>query len=489
MPRLSPFALAAALAVAALPLGAQIAEPEYASRRAALAAALGDGALVAFGAAEPAHDYERFEQAPNFLYLTGVREPGAALVVVKRGGRTSSMLFVEERDPEQEVWSGRRTGVAETGRRTGLPTRPSTQFASVLDSLAGAGLPFFFAGESGGVGVRSRDQQVMDAVRARHPGLRVTGGAGLVERLRGRKSAAELALIRRAVEITVAAQREAMALIEPGTNEFEAQALIEYTFRRNGADRPSFATIVGSGPNATTLHYNADDRFMRAGEVVVMDIGASYRGYAADVTRTVPVSGRFTPEQREVYQLVRDAQAAAERQAAPGAPAQLMSDSASAVLARGLARLGLIDGPDATYDCEADGSRQCAQLSLYYMHALGHGIGLEVHDPDQYYRTGRLEAGSAFTLEPGVYVRADLLDALPKTPRNRALAGRLGPAVARFRDVGVRIEDNYVVTERGVEWLSRAPREAAEVEAAMQVPFAGPAKRDAALVDAYRATQ
>jgi len=468
VPRLSPFALAA-LAVAALPLGAQIAEPEYASRRAALAAALGDGALVAFGAAEPAHDYERFEQAPNFLYLTGVREPGAALVVVKRGGRTSSMLFVEERDPEQEVWSGRRTGVAETGRRTGLPV--------------------FFAGESGGVGARSRDQQVVDAVRARHPGLRVTGGAGLVERLRGRKSAAELALIRRAVEITVAAQREAMALIEPGTNEFEAQALIEYTFRRNGADRPSFATIVGSGPNATTLHYNADDRFMRAGEVVVMDIGASYRGYAADVTRTVPVSGRFTPEQREVYQLVRDAQAAAERQAAPGAPAQLMSDSASAVLARGLARLGLIDGPDATYDCEADGSRQCTQLSLYYMHALGHGIGLEVHDPDQYYRTGRLEAGSAFTLEPGVYVRADLLDVLPKTPRNRALAGRLGPAVARFRDVGVRIEDNYVVTERGVEWLSRAPREAAEVEAAMQVPFAGPAKRDAALVDAYRATQ
>ena len=483
-PRLA-LALALPLALAALPLGAQITEGEYASRRAALAAALGDGAFVAFGAGEPVHDYERFEQATNFLYLTGVREPGAALVVVRRGGQATSTLFVEETDPEREVWSGRRAGVAETGRRTGLPTRPSPQLAGVLDSLAAARLPFFVVGEAAGEGARSRDQQLVATLHQRHPGLRVTSAATLVERLRGKKSEAELALIRRAAEITVAAQREAMALIEPETNEFEAQALIEYTFRRNGADRPSFATIVGSGPNSTTLHYNDDDRFMRAGEVVVMDIGASYRGYAADVTRTVPVSGTFTPAQREIYQLVRDAQAAAERQAKPGARAQVMSDSASAVLARGLARLGLIDGPAATYDCDAGGSRQCPQLSLYYMHALGHGIGLEVHDPDQYYFTGRIEEGSAFTLEPGVYVRAGLLDLLPKTARNRAFAARVAPAVARYRDVGVRIEDDYVVTGQGVEWISRAPREASEVEAAMRGPFA-PAKRDAAMVDAYR---
>ena len=478
-----------ALLGAARPLPAQVAESEYASRRAALAAAIGDGAFVAFGAGEPAHDYERFEQTPNFQYLTGIREPGAALLMLGRGGRAAATLFVEERDPEQEVWSGRRAGVAETTRRTGVPARPARELGRVLDSLAGAGVPLRVAGEQGSEGVRSRDEQRVDLLRRKHPALRVSNVNGAVEQLRGRKSAAELALIRRAVEITVAAQREAMALIEPDVNEFEAQAIIEYTFRRNGADRPSFATIVGSGPNSTTLHYNADDRFMRAGEVVVMDVGASYRGYAADVTRTVPVSGTFTPAQREIYQLVRDAQAAAERQAKPGAAAALMSDSASATLAAGLARLGLIEGPEATYDCDAGGARQCPQLGLYYMHGLGHGIGLEVHDPEQYYFTGRLDVGSAFTLEPGVYVRADLLDILPRTPRNRALAAKIGAAVAKYRDVGVRIEDDYVVTEQGVEWLSRAPREAAEVEAAMRGPFAGPAKRNPALVDAYRATQ
>jgi Xaa-Pro aminopeptidase len=217
-------------------------------------------------------------------------------------------------------------------------------------------------------------------------------------------------------------------------NEFELQALIEYTFRRNGADRPSFATIVGSGPNSTTLHYNADDRFMEPGDVVVMDIGASYRGYAADVTRTVPASGTFTPAQREVYQLVRDAQAAAERQAKVGAPARLMSDSATAVLAAGLARLGLVESADATYDCDARGARQCPQYSLYYMHGLGHGIGLEGHEEPYLVAGNRepLEVGHAFSIEPGIY-----------------LEGRYG----------ARIEDIVVCGPDGPIVLNEAPRD------------------------------
>jgi Xaa-Pro aminopeptidase len=308
-----------------------------------------------------------------------------------------------------------------------------------------------------------------------------------VAQLRGTKSAAEIALIRRAVDVTVAAHREAMAAAEPGMNEFELQALVEYTFRRNGADRPSFATIIGSGPNATTLHYNADDRFMAAGDVVVMDIGASYAGYAADVTRTIPVSGAFTPAQREIYQLVRDAQSAAERAARVGGPAQAMTDAAGAVIAAGLARLGLIEAPEATYDCGTGG--ECAQWRLYWMHGLGHGIGLDVHDPDQYYRTGTLAQGSAFTIEPGVYVRENLLEILPDTPRNRALIAKIRPAVERYKNVGVRIEDDYVVTASGVEWISRAPRELAEVEAAMRGSYAGPARRDPAVVERYRSAQ
>jgi Xaa-Pro aminopeptidase len=243
---------------------------------------------------------------------------------------------------------------------------------------------------------------------------------------------------------------------------------------------------VGSGPNATTLHYNANDRFMEAGDVVVMDIGAAYRGYSADVTRTVPVSGTFTPEQRAIYQIVRDAQAAAERQVRPGAPARAMADSARAVLATGLTRLGLIEAPDATYDCAP--GRRCPQLGLYYMHGLGHGIGLDVHDPDQYYQTGILAPGSVFTIEPGLYVRANLLDILPATPANQALAAKLREVVRRYANVGVRIEDDYLVTERGMEWISRAPREIAEIEALMKAPYTGPVARDAERVEWYRAT-
>jgi len=280
-----------------------------------------------------------------------------------------------------------------------------------------------------------------------------------------------------------------MRAIEPGMYEFEIQSLIEYTFRRNGADRPSFSTIVGSGPNSTTLHYNADDRLMNAGEVVVMDIGASYRGYAADVTRTVPVNGTFTADQRAIYQIVRDAQAAAERQAKPGAKAELMSDSASAVLAAGLTRLGLIESPTATYDCgTAQQRQQCAQLDLYYMHGLGHGIGLEVHDPDQFYFKGTLGTGSAFTIEPGIYVRENVLEILPKTPRNEALAEKLRPAVTKFRNIGVRIEDDYLITDQGLEWISRAPRELNEVEALMREALAGAPKRDSGKLEWYKRT-
>ncbi|HVF39033.1 MAG TPA: M24 family metallopeptidase, partial [Gemmatimonadaceae bacterium] len=305
------------------------------------------------------------------------------------------------------------------------------------------------------------------------------------------KSAAELDLIRKAVDITVIAQREAMRFAEPGMNEFELQALIEYTFRRNGADRPSFSTIVGSGPNSTTLHYNADDRFMNAGEVAVMDIGASYRGYAADVTRTIPVSGKFTPDQRAIYQIVRNAQASAERQAKPGALGRYLTDSASATLAEGLAGLGLIESRSATYDCDAAASRQCSQLSLYYMHGLGHGIGLDVHDPGAAPggRIGQLPLveGTAFTIEPGIYVRANLIDIIPDTPKNRLLKAKIRTMVNRYANIGVRIEDDYIVTATSVDWISRAPREIAEIEAEMRKPYV-PSPRSPAMVEWYRAT-
>jgi len=472
-------------------------QQEFAARRAAVVAGMPDGVLVALGAHEPAQDYLSFVQSPSFYYLTGFKEPDAALIVVKQGGQVvSSTMFVQPRLPSREVWTGSRLGVEGIGKLTGMRGRSVEDLPKVLDSLASAGVAMSVVGDLGDGGggngaaallaAHTPDRQIFERLRATHAGLKVTPFNEAVERARGKKSAAEQRYIRQAVDITVLAQREAMAAIEPGMNEFEIQALIEYTFRRNGADRPSFSTIVGSGPNSTTLHYNVDDRFIEPGDVIVMDIGASYKGYAADVTRTVPASGKFSPQQRAVYEIVRAAQAAAERQAKLGASSRLMTDSSSAVLAAGLAKLGLIESPTATYDCEAGSTRQCPQYRMYYMHGLGHGIGLEVHDPEQYYVTSRIAPGSAFTIEPGIYVRASVLEEMPDSPRNREIAAKLRSAVNTYRNIGVRIEDDYIATESGVEWISRAPREIDEIEAAMRGGYAGPRKRDPAVVEKYK---
>lgn len=494
--RLVPIIAALAVASSSRGVCAQISTAELAERRAALLAALRDGVVLTLGAREPVEDYVSFYQTTPFVYLTGYDEPNAALIMVKRNGQSSVMLFVEERDPATEVWTGKRFGPEGASGATGMSARPREQLTSTLDSLLNVVSQLYVVGdvrpmtdEDDGGRVLSADEQFVRRFTAAHPSVKVASANRELARLRGRKSPAELDLIRKAAAITVDAQREAMRAIEPEMNEFEIQSLIEYTFRRNGADRPSFATIVASGPNSTTLHYNADDRFMAAGEVVVMDIGASYRGYAADVTRTVPVSGTFTAEQRLIYQIVRDAQAAAERQAKLGARAALMSDSAAAVLAAGLARVGLIASPDATYDCGSTREpRQCSQLGLYYMHGVGHGIGLDVHDPDQASFTGSLAPGSAFTIEPGIYVRHNVLDLLPKTARNDALVARLRPSVERFKNIGVRIEDDYVVTASGVEWVSPAPREIAEIEAMMREAPTVATKRDSTKVGWYRRT-
>jgi Xaa-Pro aminopeptidase len=486
-------ALLALLLPAALAAQSQ---QEYAIRRAALAEKLPDGVFVAVGGHEPPQDFLSFEQTPSFYYLTGFKEPESALLMVKSGGAVrSATMFVRPRQPSREVWTGTRAGIDGVGTLTGIRGRGIADLTKVLDSLANAGLAFSVVGEVGpteddeatSAPVRTPDEQLFDRLKKKHQGLKLTQVNQVVEQMRGTKSAAELTMIRNAVDITVRAQKEAIAAIKPGLNEFEIQALIEYTFRRNGADRPAFSTIVGSGPNSTTLHYNADNRFIDANDMVVMDIGASFKGYAADVTRSVPANGTFNPQQRAIYQLVRDAQAAAERQATPGNAARLMTDSSSAVLAAGLTHLGLIDSPNATYDCStAAQPRPCSQLQLYYMHGLGHGIGLEVHDPDQYYVSGRLQPGSAFTIEPGIYVREHLLDEIPDTPRNREFAARVRGAVTTYKNIGVRIEDNYIVTTQGVERLSLAPREINEIEALMKQGSTGVAARDEFRVEKYR---
>lgn len=483
--------LAVAPAAAQAPATAPSLQAEYQARRQAFASGLPDGVVLVLGAREPSREYEEFFQSPSLMYLTGFREPNAALVMVKRGSDLRQLMFVQPRNPAREVWTGARMGTDAFTAVTGIPARDAARLFDTLDTLlrAADGRLHLVTDPSetpAPAWLKPLEAQFVDSLRKRIPALAVNTVTERLQQQRATKSPSELALIRRAIDLTVLAHREAGRAIEPGMNEFEISALIEYTFRRNGADRPGFASIVGSGPNATTLHYIANDRFMQAGETVVIDIGASYRGYAADVTRTYPVSGTFSKEQREIYQIVRDAQEAAARQVRPGGSARAMQDSSAHTLARGLARLGLIDSVGATYECGSNG-RRCSQAQLFTIHGLSHGIGLEVHDPEAWYFTGTFADGSVFTIEPGIYVRANLLDdVIPRTPANDAYRARLASLLPRYRNIGVRIEDDYAVTARGAEWLSRAPREVDEVEALMREPYAGPAKRDPALVESYR---
>lgn len=466
---------------------------EYATRRAALAEEMGDGVLVVFGASAPELDYLPYAQNSSFRYLTGLLEPDAGLLIVKEGDRVEESLFVLRRNPDRELWEGARLGTEGATALTGIPSHPNDRFIATLEEeVARLGRLYVLTplmGDALREGTLTREQQILRGVIDRVPDVEVVPIGQAIQRLRSLKSPVELDLIRRAVEVTVIGHREAIRSIEPGMNEFEIQALFEYYFRRNGAERPAYSSIVGSGPNSTTLHYRTNDRTMQAGEVVLMDVGASYRGYAADVTRTVPVSGTFSPEQREIYEIVLAAQKAAEEQIRIGGGWSAVNRAADQVIAEGLARLGLIDAPDATYYCAAPSAgNACPQFRLYYMHALGHGVGLDVHDPEiSYFET--FQPGSAFTLEPGIYIRSDVLDHLRDSPENRAMTERLRPAVSRYAGIGIRTEDVYLITEAGVERVSAGvPREIDDIEALMAETGTGQHDRRPEMIRWYERT-
>jgi Xaa-Pro aminopeptidase len=470
----------AILSSLALPvsLAAQtIAAPEYAARRDSLAARIDSGVVVAFGGRTPVGP-ERFMQLPAFRYLTGFLEPDAALVMVVRPGAGRATLFTSERDPRRALYDGFPPDSVEVARRTGMDARSVAALPALLDSLAGAGLPFYTLRDFATADAAETDSLTRGALFMRrfadgHPGLTVRDAHPILDSLRTRKSPAEQAMLRRAIGLTVEALREVMRALKPGMWEYEAEAMFQAAFRRKGGDGAAFVSIIGSGPNSTQYHYNANDRRIGKGDVVVMDVGAGFGGYAADVTRTLPASGRFSAEQRAVYQIVRDAQAAAEKAARPGGSFESWRDAAREVVARGVARLGLTEGVDATFDppwadqC-TDNPVACTQSFLYMAHGLGHGIGLEVHDrPHPWYGAGSFQPGDVFTIEPGIYVSRKLLEILPDTPKNRAMIAKVRPAVERYHDIGIRIEDDYLITAAGAEWLSRAPREISQVEAEM----------------------
>ncbi|HJQ12677.1 MAG TPA: aminopeptidase P N-terminal domain-containing protein [Gemmatimonadaceae bacterium] len=459
------------------PLG--ITAADYAARRAAVTAKVDSGVVLVFGETEPLDYYPTFFQMPNFEYLTGFDESDAVMLMVKRPrAATSTMMFVPRFPAIMERFVGEHTHPENMQSAIGMTGRLLAALRPVVDSLTATGLPLYFVpavhtGDYFDADTLTFGARFINTLRAAHPRLVIRSLDSAITDLREKKTPVEIDLLRHAAQISVRAHREAMKAAAPGCGENEIQALIDGTFRRFGADRPGYGSIVASGKHANTLHYMIDNDTLRDGDLILIDAAASYRHYSADVTRTFPVNGKFTPAQREIYQLVRDAQEAYVRQIKNGVSMTIADDSGKAVIGRGLTRMGLIDSTEAAFDglqCPPDG---CKQISLYALHGYGgHGIGLEVHDPAQYYDPGNLfKSGDVFTVEPGVYVAPDYIALMPDTPRNRAMRSRIGPAVEKYKWIGVRIEDDYAVTDNGVEWLSRgAPREIDEIEALMREP-------------------
>lgn len=466
-----------ALALLAPAARAQLPQAEYADHRAALATAVKDGIVYAAGGRNPVADFGTFYQLQGFNYLTNYKEPDAAFIMVVHGGRATSWLFTTPADPRRAFYYGRRPDSTALNRSLGLPARNIAGLDVVLDSLAALNLPLFHLADFEDADFANADsltrgRSTVRALVARHPGLEVKDAHPLLDRIRAKKSPAEFALIKKAAQISTEGHRAAMLAPEPRF-EYDLQAAVEGAFLKGGAARPSYGSIVGAGMNGTQLHYMKNRAAVARGDLIVIDAGAEYEGYAADVTRTIPASGKFTAEQRQLYQIVRDAQAAAERNSKLGQSSVAQLDSSERVRLKGLAKLGLIESEEATFDppWNADCSkqpRQCQQGMLWMIHGISHGIGLAVHDPAQFYEGDRtFKAGDAFTIEPGLYISTASLDALPDTPKNRAFIAKVKAAVARYEGAGVRIEDSYIMTEQGLERVSTAPREISEIEALM----------------------
>jgi Xaa-Pro aminopeptidase len=310
---------------------------------------------------------------------------------------------------------------------------------------------FLLESKPGLKGELMEEFQFANRLRDRFTGIRIKDASPIFHQLRMIKSPYEIRQLREAVDITVEALSEAMKILHPKVWEYEVEAVIEYVFKRRNAFDWAFPSIVASGPNATTLHYHKSQRQTQENDLLLMDVGAEFNYYAADITRTVPVEGKFTSNQATIYQLVLDAQKAAIEGVKPGSSFRTINQAAVEVLKKGLHQLGLIT------------STTSDQFRVFFPHGVGHFLGLDVHDV----RHGELLKPNMFlTVEPGVYVRSDSIERLASQGVNEHDLERIRPAVAKFMNIGVRIEDDVRVTETGYELLSHdAPREISDVEA------------------------
>jgi Xaa-Pro aminopeptidase len=427
---------------------------EFAARRKRLLEAIGDGVALLPSAplALRNHDIEHpYRQDSDLHYLTGFDEPECALLLTNRHEAHQVVLFVRPRKREREIWDGPRAGiegaVAMFGADAAFPIEELGQ--KLPDYLGNAERLHYRLAQNDEV-----DAKLFECLnQLRRAGRRgITAPETIVDtslhlhEMRMRKSEAELATMREGAAITKEAHLRAMQLARPGLHEYEIDAELLHVFRRHGSERPAYESIVGSGPNATILHYRAGNRVLNDGELLLIDAGCEHGYYATDVTRTFPINGKFSGEQRSVYEVVLRAQKASIDAVKPGVTLEEIHDGAVRSITEGLVEIGLLQGEMESLVAEK-------KYEAFYMHRTSHWLGMDVHDVGRYYVDGKprpLEPGFVLTIEPGVYVATDAEG-----------------VDERWRGIGVRIEDDVVVTELGHEVLTAGiPKEIDDVEAA-----------------------
>ncbi|HTA39015.1 MAG TPA: aminopeptidase P N-terminal domain-containing protein [Candidatus Acidoferrales bacterium] len=425
----------------------------YRERRARVLEALAGSAAVIPSASIAPRNADNdfpFRQNSDFLYLTGFDEPDAILVLAPEHPEHRSILFLRKLDRAKEIWHGKRLGVERAVEHLGVDAAyPIEEFADRLPGyLAGAQSLQYVLGAD-----EAADRTIHQAIaaaraRTRHGGrapLSITDPGLLLHRMRAIKSEAEIATLRRAADITRAGHLAAMRATKPGIFEYELRAIIEFEYYHAGAQGLAYESIVASGDNATILHYMTNRDRLEPGTLILVDSGCELDFYASDVTRTWPVDGRFSPEQRAIYDIVLAAQEAAFAQVAPGIPRNAFHDAAVRTIVTGLIDLKLLTG-------SVDENIESERYRDYYMHGTGHWLGLDVHDAGPYRDDAdkpiAFAPGMVTTIEPGIYVHRDL------------------DCDERFKGIGVRIEDDLLVTAGGHENLTAAiPKRVEELEA------------------------
>jgi Xaa-Pro aminopeptidase len=476
---------------------------DLAARRKAAMEKVGEKGMLILYAAEPrnyAGDVDwPYRQENDFYYLTGINQEGGALVLIP-GAKPQEILFLAPSNPAQESWTGhiltagegrQISGIAQVwdmrqlngflstllpqaksafepraggrgagGGRGRLPDAPAipfdvaATFQSTIDLASKGQLEVQML--TGNSVEYTRERELAEKLKAATPPIKVTNAVAMFGQLRHVKSPRELDMLQHAVDITAEAFQRAYTVALPGTPEYEIQAQFEFTFLRRNAHW-GYPCIVASGANATTLHYESNRDTMKNGDLLLMDDAAEFDGYSVDVTRTIPVNGKFSKEQAEIYRLVYEAQQAGFRMAKPGhqmgGGPQTVQGAATEVFKQRLLKMGLITDPN-----------NAQQVRLWFNHGIGHGIGLNVHDPGG----AELQPGMAVTVEPGIYIRPDALDNLPKTPENEKFIAAVKPAFEKYKGIGVRIEDDVLITTGEPKVISAGiPSKLEEVEASI----------------------